>query len=462
MLGTRTYPIAIALLAMLVTAVTTPSHAQTLSSLYAFGDNIAFPIGALAQGEDGALYGMGESTGGISGPYQGGGIYKITPAGTEKPLSVGVGPTGVEAIIDASPTGDVTTLFTFTGGADGANVQAPPIEGPDGSFYGVATNGGGSSGCGTIFRMTQAGFTLLYQFDKLHGCNPAASMVLGTDGNLYGTTVNGGTAGGGVVFQLKLRPGKSAIVTVLANFDETNRYPRGALVQGNDGNFYGTTSGQLTLFPAASGPGTGMVFKVTASGTLTVLHTLNGTTDGTNPLTGMVQATDGNFYGTASFMGVVNENAFDTCVEGCGTLFQVTPEGSYTVLATFYAQPGDYPLTTPIQHTNGLLYGTTWLGDFTCDDLLIGCGSFYSWDANLPPFVKTVQLMGPVGTIVEILGQGFNSSSTVTFNGTAAEVNLQSATSLWTKVPAGATTGLVTVTTSSGPLNSNRNFIVTP
>jgi len=305
---------------------------------------------------------------------------------------------------------------------------------------------------------------LLYQFDNLHGCNPGAPMVLGTDGNLYGTTVNGGTEDGGVVFQLKLRPGKSAVVTVLANFDETNGHPWGPLVQGNDGSFYGTTSGTANWLSEGSETGTGTVFKITVSGTLTVLHTLNGTTDGINPVTGLVQATDGNFYGTTAGAGTAPPNESPFCYIGCGTIFQITPGGTYSVLYNFDGFLfGNYPSTTLLQHTNGLLYGGTFEGGGggACDNES-GCGTFFSWDNNLPPFVKTVQSMGSVGSSVEILGQGFNSSTTVSFNGTAAEVNLQSATSLCTKVPAGATTGLVTVTTSSGPLTSNTNFIVTP
>ncbi len=476
------YQIAIALLAMLVTAVTTPTHAQTFSALYGFESNVAYPIGAVAQGEDGALYGTAAGGDGYSLPYSGGGIYKITPAGNEKALYVwcsteicgGGSMSGLTlrpdghflgtggTIFDVSQTGQLTTLYSLTGGKDGGPwgyPYAPPIEGADGSFYGVAQLGGGSSGCGTIYKMTQAGFTLLYQFDNQHGCNPAAPMVLGADGNLYGTTVNGGTEGGGVVFQLKLRPGKAAVLTVLANFDETNGHPWSPLVQGNDGYFYGTTSGVKNF--GTFGPGTGTVFKITASGTLTVLHTLNGTTDGSNPRTGLVQATDGNLYGTASILGTPQPNGPFWCEQGCGTLFQITPEGTYSVLYTFDGSgSGEFPLTTPVQHTNGLLYGATFRGG-GCDQTLY-CGVFYSWDGNLPPFVRTVQSMGPVGSSVEILGQGFNSSTTVAFNGTPAEVNLQSATSLCSKVPAGATTGFVTVTTSSGRLTSNKKFIVTP
>lgn len=483
MTRTNKYHIAIALLAMLVTAAAMPAYAQTETVLYEFGDDSARPRGAVAQGLDGAVY-LTASSSGLPNNFVGG-VFRITASGkgtdlhdfcqtncadgsgpvgglTLRPdghflgITGGGGstPAGKGTIFDVTGTGQLTTIYDFTGGADGGYPEAAPILGPDGSFYGVASVGGGSSNCGTIYKLTQTVFTVLYQFDKVHGCNPAAPMVLGTDGNFYGTTVNGGTEGGGVVFQLKLCAGKSSMVTVLANFDQTNGYPWSPVIQGSDGNFYGTTSGTANW--GYQGSGTGMVFKITASGTLTALHTLNGTTDGSSPFGGLVQATDGNLYGTAAWFGTPYADGPLFC-NACGTLFQVTPGGTYSVLYNFEGFTGFEPSTTLLQHTNGLLYGGTLLGGGGCD-FTYGCGVVYSWNGNLPPFVTTVQSMGSVGGSVEILGQGFNSSTTVAFNGTPAEVHLQSATSLYTQVPAGATTGFVTVTTSTGTLSSNKKL----
>jgi len=122
-----------------------------------------------------------------------------------------------------------------------------------------------------------------------------------------------------------------------------------------------------------------------------------------------------------------------------------------------------------VQHTNGLLYGVTSFGGafsgFGYDCTLnsnVGCGVVFSWNGSLPPFVSTVQSMGAVGGTIEILGQGFTSSTKVSFNGVRASSKILSGTSLWTVVPTGATTGPVTVTTSTGTLTSNRPFIVTP
>jgi uncharacterized repeat protein (TIGR03803 family) len=207
-----------------------------------------------------------------------------------------------------------------------------------------------------------------------------------------------------------------------------------------------------------------MVFKITPTGTLTVLHTLNGTTDGFIPVS-LVQATDGNFYGVAADGGTSSN---PNCANGgCGTLFQITPTGSYSVLYNFdftTGNPspyGNYPGATQVQHTNGQLYGDILFGGTGAPCVPDGCGVFYSWDAGLPPSVSTVPFMAKPGTSVEILGQGFDSTTTVSFNGTPASATVVSGTYLKATVPSGATSGFVTVTTSSGTLTSNKQFIVT-
>ena len=467
----------IALLALIVVAAATPAYAQTFSALYDFGTqtfNALNPEGAVAQGRDGALYSTSPSGGGNNW----GSVFKVTPAGKEMVVysfcsatkcadgstpvggltlrlnghfigtTTSTGPElGLGTIFDVSQTGTLTTLYTFTGGADGATPLAPPILGPDGSFYGTAQSGGKVL-CGTIYRLTGSAFEVVHNFSKVNGCSPAAALVLGTDGNLYGTTAAGGTGGGGVVFQLQLPMSKAPVFTVLTNFSSSNGQPLSALVEGSDGNFYGTTS---------AAPGS--VFSVTPTGTLTIVHALNGSTDGSNPYTGLALATDGNFYGTA-----YNGGGFDG-----GTLFQVTPTGDFSVLYNFGAegegfyQINDNPEATPFQNTNGLLYGDTFYGGGGggCNGES-GCGMFYSWADSLPASVSTVPFFGKVGSTVEILGQGFTSATTVSFNGTPATATVVSGDYLSATVPAGATTGFVTVTTSSGTLTSNRQFVVAP
>ncbi len=476
---------AIALLAVVVMSAAIPAYAQ-FSVLYNFGSHSGDPefpgYGPLAQGGDGSLYG---TTGG--GTHNSGTVFKITPAGnvsvlynfcslanctdgsgplvglTLRPDGHFIGTTfeggnnncfqGCGTIFDITSTGTLTTLYKFTGGQDAFGPTAAPILGPDGSFYGTTQNGGSKANCGTLYRITGNVFTTLHTFDVNHGCHPTP-LVLGTDGNLYGATINGA----GTFFQVKLRTGMAALVTVLYNFDGYHGFSPSyysAPVQGSDGNFYGTTIDSISS-------GSWVIYKITPTGTPTVLYILNGSTDGNGYMTGLTQASDGNFYGAAA-EGGNSSNCPDANPPGCGTLFQVTPAGSFSVLHNFEGTTGSDVVTTPFQHTNGRLYGGALLGGTgTGCGGTVGCGVFYSWDAGLPAFVSMVPFMGQVGHFVEILGQGFTPSTTVSFNGTPATATVVSGTYLKTTVPAGATTGFITVTTSSGTLTSNRQFVVMP
>jgi hypothetical protein len=170
-----------------------------------------------------------------------------------------------------------------------------------------------------------------------------------------------------------------------------------------------------------------------------------------------VQATDGNFYGTVYAQP--------------GTAFAITPGGTVTTIYTFCSQPsctdGDYPLAGLIQSTNGSLYGLTIVGgtDTGCNIIqgAGGCGTVFSLSlAGLSPFVEALTYSGKVGATIEFLGQGFTNSSTVSFNGTLATPSVKSGTYLTAKVPSGATTGYVTITTSGGSLQSNKIFHVIP
>jgi uncharacterized repeat protein (TIGR03803 family) len=479
--------LALVVLAMLSAAI--PAYAQTYSVVYNFGSHTGDPIepggpALVAQGRDGNLY----STSNSGGAKGSGTVFKISPVGQlkviysfcsqancadgrgpESGLSLGpdgsfygttvqggttgcYGSFGCGTIFKITPGGSLTTLYRFTGGNDGRNPYGPPSRGRDGLFYGTASRAG-TSDCGTLYRITTSGaFTLLYEFDNVHGCFSTASPVLGTDGNFYGNVLQGGTAGLGVIYQFK----PSGKLTVLHNFVDTDGVePWGPLVEGRDGNFYGITYG--THFS-----NDGVVFRITASGVLTVLYTQNGTTDGANPIAGLVQATDGNFYGAASAGGLTG-----TCDPGgCGTIFKVTPAGGYSVIYLPDGTTGDYPEATLVQHTNGLLYGDTFKGGNvqSCVALhnLDICGLFYSWDNELPAFVSLLPYAGKVGATIEFLGQGFTSASTVSFNGTAAKVLPGTGTYLGAIVPSGATTGFVKVTASGGTLTSNKKFIVMP
>ena len=174
----------------------------------------------------------------------------------------------------------------------------------------------------------------------------------------------------------------------------------------------------------------------------------------------MVQATDGNFYGTTS-----NGGSSD-CDYGCGIVFQVTPSGTLTSVHNFVGTDGAYPLNGLLQATSGILYGVTTSGGASnnCSFWFYypGCGTVFSLDMGLGPFVAFVRNSGRVGSNAQILGQGFTGTTGVSFNGTSASFAVKSDTYLTATVPQGATTGFVTVTTPSGTLQSNVMFQVRP
>jgi uncharacterized repeat protein (TIGR03803 family) len=192
-----------------------------------------------------------------------------------------------------TPSGTLTTLYSFcaqTGCADGSAPSAL-VQGTNGSFYGTTYNGGVYTG-GTVFKITPGGtLTTLYSFcaqtNSTDGFYPYAGLVQATDGNFYGTTQNGGantrcnSIGCGTVF--KITPGGK--LTTLHSFRGLDGNSPNGLVQGTDGSFYGTT-----FFGGAYNVGT--VFKITAGGTLTTLNSLDGSSSSDNPGAGLAQGTD--------------------------------------------------------------------------------------------------------------------------------------------------------------------------
>ena len=231
-----------------------------------------------------------------------------------------------------------TTLYSFSD-ADGC-LPSGLIQATDGSLYGT-TYGGGRGILGTIFRITPSGtLTTLHSFDGSVGSQPYAGLVQATNGNLYGTTVAGGANGYGTVF--KISP--SGKLTNLHSFDFTDgAFPYAGVVQATNGNLYGTTEGG-----GANADGT--VFEITLGGTLTTLYTFcpqNICTTGADPVAGLVEAIDGNLYGSTIAGGA----------NGYGTVFKITPSGKLTNLHSFDFTDGESPLAALIQ-ANGNLYGT--------------------------------------------------------------------------------------------------------
>jgi uncharacterized repeat protein (TIGR03803 family) len=252
-----------------------------------------------------------------------------------------------------SSSATLTTLYSFPlVNEDGGHApSAGLVQGNDGNFYGTAEVGGVSN-AGTVFKISPSrDFTTLYTFSGVDGFGPRAKLIQASDGNFYSTTVTGGTNGGGTVF--KITP--QGVLTTLHSFlflavdDGTG--PQGELVQGSDGNLYGTTS--------AGGPGPGgTVFKITLTGTLTVLHYFTGADDGATPIGGLCRGSDNNFYGTTTSGGS----------GGMGTIFKVTPSGTFTVLHGFKFDGSEgYYASALVEGADGNFYGTNYFGGAESD-----------------------------------------------------------------------------------------------
>jgi uncharacterized repeat protein (TIGR03803 family) len=192
--------------------------------------------------------------------------------------------------------------------------------------------------------------------------------------------------------------------------------------------------------------------------TFTTLVSFNKT-NGANP-GGLVQASDGNFYGTTPEGGTNTTSCYGN---GCGTVFKITPGGTLTTLYSFCSKSGCTDGANPgglIQATNGNFYGTTADGGTSSACSSPGCGTVFVLSVGLGPFVETRPTSGKVGAAVIILGNNLTGATSVTFNGRAAAFRVVSNTEITTMVPRGATTGPVKVKTPSGTLTSNVNFRV--
>ena len=268
-----------------------------------------------------------------------------------------------------------TSLYSFpctqSGCPDGNRPTGALVQGVDGNFYGT-TVAGGTTNVGTAFKITPSGtLTSLHSFDKTDGLYPFAGLLLASDGNFYGTTATGGNLTLGNVF--KMTPGGS--VSQVYSFCSAQGCPYGSipyapLVQGLDGNFYGTTQMGGDGSCQGLGTGCGSVFKVTSSGTITLLHAFSGAPEGSAPYAGLTLGADGNFYGTTQYGGS-NNNCVENSGLGCGTVFKITPGGTLTTLYSFCSLPncadGYGPQAALVQATDGNFYGTAHWGGLVGD-----------------------------------------------------------------------------------------------
>ncbi len=341
--------------------------AQTLTTLVNFnGSNGQNPQAPLIQGSDGNFYGT-TVQGGANGA---GAVIKVTPSGVVTVLHSFNGNDGLNPyagltsgndgsfygttsaggahqigeVFKITPSGSFAVLHFFNYTYNEGGYPGPVTLGNDGYLYGLTTHGGEPDN-GTFYKVSRDGnsFATLYYFDSSVGKQALGALIKDSAGNFYGASGLGGSSGNGTVF--KLTP--SGTATVVYNFCMQSGCPDGSnpnsVMLSSDGNFYGA---------AGSSNGAGEIFKLTLGGTLTVLHTFNRT-DGYTPNPGLIQAHDGNFYGTTISGGP----------QYYGTIFQVTGAGTLTSLYNFDGTThGGNPKAGMVQGSDNKFYGTTSIG----------------------------------------------------------------------------------------------------
>jgi uncharacterized repeat protein (TIGR03803 family) len=508
----------ILVLTLAATAIASPAQEEqpsnntiAFTTLFSFdGTNGGNPTGPLVQGVDGNLYGTtfvggtGTSCSGLCGTFfrisPGGALttlYNFCPEGlpcaesggeTSGGLTLGIdgnfygitsygGANGFGTLFKITPAGALTTLYNWcsqvaAGGwcVDGQDEflqsQGGLAQDSYGNLYGATSGGGNGFSDGTIFKLAPNGaLTTLYSFCAQSNCPDGygpSGLIQGSDGSFYGTTYWGGANGSGTVY--KITP-EGALTTVYSFCSKGGSactdggLPLGALTEGLNGNLYGTTSYAGNGVACVPFGNCGTVFEITPGGDLTTVYNFCSQTnceDGSSAAGPLVQGTDRNFYGETSFGGA----------SGDGTLFKLTPEGVLTTLQSFDAPNTGTVGDGVVQATNGYFYGPTFNGGSANSSLCFGsnstCGTVFRLSAGLVPFVETLPPSGKSGQQIKILGTDLTGATGVTFNGTAAVFKVISKTLISATVPAGATTGFVTVTTSGKTLKSNVKFQVRP
>ena len=474
----KTLRLIVASILLILVGRTSDASGQTVTNLYSFigtSSDGGVPSASLMQADDGNFYGT--AAGGFSTfkTNNFGSVFRISPSGSftnlysfkgndgEVPLArlvqgsdgnfYGTAARGGHTNLDngigfgsvfrITPTGALTNLYSFTGAPDGAFPSAGLVRGNDGNFYGVTSLGGittnGSLGYGTIFRVSpNGGYTNLYLFagSPNDGSEPNG-LVLGSDGNLYGTTQEGGgnSCNCGILFRISPNGSYSNLYSFGSSLSDGG-IPNG-LVQGSDGNFYGTTQAGGNSSP--QNPGCcGVVFRISPSGSYTTIYAFrNSPNDGRTPTAGLVQGSDGSFYGSTQ-QGGSNVN----CYQGCGTVFRVSPSGSETNLYSFgnFAGDGTEPNASLVQGSDGSFYGTTTFGGIN------GSGTVYRLSIPLSPPANQISAIQLSGTTVI-----FNIPS-VAYETYQLQFSSSMSPTNWVNVPGAS------VTNSIGALLALTNF----
>jgi uncharacterized repeat protein (TIGR03803 family) len=339
-----------------------------LTTLHSFsGGDGETPHARLVEGSDGAFYGT-TLYGGASGTNNFGTVFRVDTSGAFTTLhsfmgldgarpfaglvrgddgafygTTWMGGQGSGTVFRIDPAGSFAALHSFSGGSDGWGPFAGLVRGSDGGFYGP-TWAGGTNNLGTVFRIDSSGtLTTLHSFSSGEGYRPYCALIQGADGKFYGPTRFGGASNLGTIYRVD----SSGALTVLHSFAVgeargIGEYASGGLVQASDGSFYGTTEG-------GGSNKAGTVFRVDASGALTTLHSFTGG-DGRSPQAALVEGTDHKFYGT-TYSGGTSD---------AGTVFRIDTAGLFTTLYSFTGDgDGGFPAASLIQGTDGSFYGTT-------------------------------------------------------------------------------------------------------
>ncbi|HUA15541.1 MAG TPA: choice-of-anchor tandem repeat GloVer-containing protein [Verrucomicrobiae bacterium] len=449
----------------------------SFSVLYNFdGTHGSKPVGGLALGPDGDLYGMAEDGGANS--Y--GNIFKISMAGAfsvlydfkgttdggypVSPLTLGsdgnfYGTSYPGYAFKVTPAGAFTLLSTIPGTSNGALVQAS-----NGAFYGV-TEYGGTHSAGAIYKLFGTTVTLIHSFDGPHGSYPFAGLALGADGNLYGTTTAGGTSNAGVIYRIT----PTGTYKVLVHFDNVNTlngYQSFAgLISGADGNLYGATiwGGQF---------GNGVIFSISTDGAYSVLYNFDAPT-GVGAYITPMQHTNGRIYGMTTRGGGAGKGVIYSFDEGLEPFVQlVTTSGpvgrSIGILGKGFSQATgvEFNGTAASFHVLSDTYMTTTVPSGETGFVTVETASGHLTSSRLfrvsPSLTGFSPTSGAVGTTLTLTGSGLIQMINITVGGVPVSVyTVNSDSQVTTRVPTGAKTGKIVVTTPGGTATRNDVFTVT-
>jgi uncharacterized repeat protein (TIGR03803 family) len=442
---------------------------------------------------DGNFYGTCQ----LGGANNAGLIYRVTPAGvftdiydflnttTDACCPLGglvlgsngdlYGTTSDYSTSDSSPqvafsistAGVYKTLYTFS---NGNNYPSVLTAGADGNFYGTEADADGYGNVGGVFRITSTGaFQLLYGFDNsVNVSGPSTGVVRDSNGKLYGATAFPSGTGNGALYDVTVAGKLTDIYNFPAslNFDESANN----MIQASNGELYGAS------YNGGTGA-TGGLYELTTANVFSSYSFATESNMGGNPGAPLMQNTNGILYG-------INYGG-NAAIAGYGTVFQldigaspfialVTPvysgkEGAQVqILGQGFSRSsvvkfGGTEATTTKLSGSTFIQATVPTGALT-GDVTVTTGStvlstVYSYSIT-PTLVSFTPPSGPVGTEVTITGTGLTQATEVAFDSVSATFIVNSDAEITATVPAGATTGKITVTTKGGTATSTETFTV--